>query len=321
MLCLIPTMAVADTQFTRTDAVLELTVAPDAPPEGVRWGSEVRYEFHLANTGSLPVTQIAVSDTLCGDVGTVTTLNPGQKTVLYATCVITGTGAGQTTVTGLDPDSLEVVATADHMVEVYIAHDWLDYSVSKRTGFNHAAPGDVVTFVVTIRNVSDEGGEPEELELVDTFDPSLASVDSASGGVVGNGKIVWRLDGFAAEDGPRTVEYRLRISDTAPSGRTLRNVAKLGVVGERNDIAPQDNVSSASISIVPTAEEYLPFSPESETPVSDASDSGGSDSPGDQVSATDGSFLPFTGMPLVAALIALICTSVGALLRIVSHRI
>ena len=316
--CLAPVSAVATTQLARTDAVLELTVVSDAPPEGVRWGSEVGYEFHLTNTGPLPVTQIVLSDTLCGDVGTVERLDPGQGTVLYATCTITGTGVGQATASGLDPNDLEVVVSTDHMVEVYIAHDWPDYSVHKRAGSDHAAPGEIVTFIVTIRSASNEGGELGKLELVDTFDPSLASVDSAPGGTVEDGTIVWRLDGFSASEGPRTVEYRLRISDTAPPGQTLRNTAEIGMVGGQSDIAPQDNTSTASILISLPAEENLPYG--SGLPP-DTPSSGTSGASGTQMPAAGDPYLPFTGMPLVAALIAAVCASIGTMLRVFSHRI
>jgi hypothetical protein len=214
-------------------------------------------------------------------------------------------------------------------VDVYIAHDWNDYAISKNAAVSSAGVGSVVEFSVTIRNVDDEGVGTHSLELVDTFDSSLAVVESAPGGQIGEGRISWLLDGFAADSGPRVLRYSLRLRDDAPIGSVLRNVARLGVLGGSGDIAPQDNVSSASVAVTEAddaaqdgdgVESVQP--PSADSPDVPAPAGSNTDSAASAAEQAGEPFLPFTGgVPASGLLVAWLCATLGICCRFAAARI
>jgi uncharacterized repeat protein (TIGR01451 family) len=106
-------------------ASISLSVLPDTPDGTARYDTVLRYVFTIRNTGEVVLTDIALTDTLCGDVGAVSSLSPGS-TVEFEGWARVESGEGVATVRALAPGSVEVSATAVHAIEPYISHDWPD---------------------------------------------------------------------------------------------------------------------------------------------------------------------------------------------------
>jgi uncharacterized repeat protein (TIGR01451 family) len=106
-------------------ASISLSVLPDTLDGTARYDTMLRYVFTIRNTGEVVLTDIALTDTLCGDVGAVSSLSPGS-TVEFEGWARVESGEGVATVRALAPGSVEVSATAAHAIEPYISHDWPD---------------------------------------------------------------------------------------------------------------------------------------------------------------------------------------------------
>jgi uncharacterized repeat protein (TIGR01451 family) len=106
-------------------ASISLSVLPDTLDGTARYDTMLRYVFTIRNTGEVVLTDIALTDTLCGDVGAVSSLSPGS-TVEFEGWARVESGEGVATVRALAPGSVEVSATAAHAIDPYISHDWPD---------------------------------------------------------------------------------------------------------------------------------------------------------------------------------------------------
>jgi|GEM_PF-5995109 len=278
---------------------LAVNVTPDAPPEGVAWGSTVLYQIAVTNTGTAGISDITVDDTLCGHVGDVAALAPGETSSLLGRADLTGSGDGQTTVRGVGPGGGEVSAAAAHSVLVFFADDFYDYAVTKTPSRQTAAAGDEVSYTIRITGVSAPAASSARLKVVDTYDPAFAVLGDAgvAGAQTSPGRIVWVVDAPLVGDDPVTLTYSLRVADDAAVGSTVRNTVAVSVEGDQFDVEPTDNVASASVDVV-------------------ARSAGRSGAPGQSRQVTGGEpFLPFTGMPEVALIVAFACAVVGAALR------
>ncbi|MHB9002620.1 MAG: SdrD B-like domain-containing protein [Coriobacteriia bacterium] len=137
-----------------------------------------------------------------------------------------------------------------------------DLAIAKAAGVTDASPGELVTYVLTYRNVS--GSNATDFRIVDDFDERYIAIADAGGGVVVNGTIVWDLAGpLAVSDGPQTLTYTARVRADMPIGTT--RVGNVAVISHPLDVNLVNNEASDVIvvdnPILPFTDEepFLPF--------------------------------------------------------------
>jgi uncharacterized repeat protein (TIGR01451 family) len=164
-----------------------------------------------------------------------------------------------------------------------------DLAIAKAAGVTNASPGELVTYVLTYRNVS--GSNATDFRIVDDFDERYLTIVDAGGGVVVDGTIVWDLAGpLAVSDGPQTLVYTARVRTDMPIGTT--NIGNVAVISHPLDVNLVNNEAS---DIIVVDNPILPFT---------------------EVSAAGEPFLPFTGSDAVLiGLVMLTLAFAGTALR------
>lgn len=109
---------------------ISLRVLPDTPDGTARYDTMLRYVFTVTNNGDVLLTDITLTDTLCGAVGTAASLAPGSSLEFEGWARVES-GEGVAMVLALAPGSAEVSATAAHAIDPYISHDWPDGEAAK----------------------------------------------------------------------------------------------------------------------------------------------------------------------------------------------
>lgn len=265
-------------ESTASGASLSIIATNDAAEWGAELGSEVIYEFTVTNTGDATVNDIVVVDTICGDVGAKDALYPGDAISFTKTVVITGTGQGSATALGRGPDGEVVSASVGHTVEVFVAHEWLDYSVAIGASAEYVSPGGLVEVTAYVDNISDEPGGSGDVQLKLLLDTSVAELVSIEGGEIEGGTAVWVLDGPGPAEPPISRSVTIRARPSASGGDLVRIDAAILIDPSRTDIDPSNDQESLVLIV-------------GEGGTTPASVAGSSDTPGPEP------FLPFTGAP------------------------
>lgn len=104
-------------------ASISLSVRPDTPDGTAQYDTMLRYVFTVTNTGQVVLTDVVLTDTLCGDVGAAATLAPGFSLEFEGWARVES-GEGVATVRALAPGSIDASATAAHAIDPYISHEW-----------------------------------------------------------------------------------------------------------------------------------------------------------------------------------------------------
>ena len=93
-------------------------------------------------------------------------------------------------------------------------------SIDKRASKQEAKPGDLVTYTVTLRNLTDR--EAKDVTVEDRFNAGSISIQDAGGGdVIGNG-IDWEIPTLGAND-TRIFTYRVRVGPDMRHGQIISN--------------------------------------------------------------------------------------------------
>jgi uncharacterized repeat protein (TIGR01451 family) len=130
----------------------------------------------------------------------------------------------------------------------------LDLAITKQANRATAGPGDLVKYTLTYRNLGETPAE--DFTIVDDFDERYVTVVDAAGGVVAGGTITWTLAGPLSEaDGPKTIEYTVRVNTMMPAGTT--NIDNIVTISHPDDIDLTNNSDTERVSV--TLEAFLPF--------------------------------------------------------------
>lgn len=252
---------------------------------GAELGREYTYTFTVRNTGDVAVSEITVDDTFVGHVGDIPMLAPGETVEISKRITMADPGSGACTARGLDPEGGQVSGGTSHAVEIYIADNFTDLSVSKRLVSGSATPGGTLRYRIVVSNM---GADPVDVdaptfELVDDFDEAKVKVLDAGGGTISSGRLLWTT----AVPGPgetRAFEYSLRVLDRATG--VISNTATIDYPLDLEDANNRATVRTTVIQETSTGSGTGSSAGSSSTTVVRAAQSGtGSDEP----------FLPFTG--------------------------
>ncbi len=130
-----------------------------------------------------------------------------------------------------------------------------DLAIEKSANVTTAAPGDLVTYTLTYRNVGE--GSASDFVITDDFDERYVVVVDAVGGVVVDGTIVWNIAGpLTAEDGPVVIVYTVRVLDDVPNGST--DVANVVTIFHPDD---ENLTNNADDDVIVVEDPFLPFTP------------------------------------------------------------
>ncbi len=138
-----------------------------------------------------------------------------------------------------------------------------DLAIAKSASVTTAAPGDVVTYTLTYRNVGE--GSATNFVITDDYDERYVDVVDPAGGVVADGMITWNLAGpLSAEDDPQVITYTVKVRSDVPDGST--QVGNVVTISDPADENLSNNTGSDTITVenpflpfTPEPEEYLPF--------------------------------------------------------------
>ncbi len=123
-----------------------------------------------------------------------------------------------------------------------------DTRLTKTADRSTAAPGDLVTYTLTYKNIG--GGTLESVTIVDDYDQRYMTPVDVSGATVADGKLTWTDSVPLGPDEQRTITYTMRVSADMPTGLThVDNVAV---------ITPGDHEATWRVD-VNVDEPFLPF--------------------------------------------------------------
>ena len=139
-----------------------------------------------------------------------------------------------------------------------VVEELVDLSLRKSTGLFEAAPGDTVTWAITISNSADANTAATGVSVSDTIPAGLTLVDaSASNGIYVND--VWTLAEPLAPGDAATLVLTTTVNQSVPVGTVIVNVAEVETQAQTDiDSSPgnddgdqsEDDESEASIPIV-----------------------------------------------------------------------
>jgi uncharacterized repeat protein (TIGR01451 family) len=128
-----------------------LTITKDADPPMVRQGDTVTLTIKVKNTGDAPLAAVAVKDNLPACAKEIGSLQPGQEQ-LYTCTTIAGAQKSLTTATVTGTDETQRTVSAADDATFTVIHPGISIVVTTKGPYR---PGDVVTFMVSIKNTGD----------------------------------------------------------------------------------------------------------------------------------------------------------------------
>ncbi|MBI3267726.1 MAG: DUF11 domain-containing protein, partial [Planctomycetes bacterium] len=218
-------------------------------------GDGLTYTLTVTNVGNQGGTGVAVTDTLPAGIFTNVVaqnggvFNAGAGTITWDLAAIAGGGASKTvtfTATVLNPSAAGVNAFtntatvaddgangADPNLANNTARDTdaliatPDYSITKTDGVTAAAPGDGLTYTLTVTNVRNQGGTG--VTVTDTLPTGIfTNVVAQNGGVfnAGAGTITWDLGELAGGGASKTVTFTATVLNPVAAGvSSFKNTA------------------------------------------------------------------------------------------------
>jgi len=241
----------------------DLVVTMNDSPDPVSFGSNLTYTITVTNTGELPATGVALTDTLpagatlvsanptagsCSGTTTITcglgTLNGGATVTV--TIVITppvGTITNTATATLNETDNpANNTATAETLV------DLADLSITKKAAQSLVAPGSTFTYSLLVKNKS---AIPVDVIVTDNLPAGLTLTKcSATGsGVCGaGGNITFsQFPGGASE----TVLLTVAVSASATEGTVISNTASVSSPIPDPDTSNNSSTASVTVAALP----------------------------------------------------------------------
>jgi len=207
---------------------------------------------------------------------------------------------------------IEILLAAGQPVTIYIGNaqeeepepepELPDLEILKSASETTAAPGDVITYILTYRNIGE--GDAVDSVITDDFDERYVTVLNAAGGTVVDGTIVWNIPGpLSAADGDQTIVYTVRVIDDMPTGTTA--VDNIVVIENEDDPNDLNNSDDERVNV---ENPFLPFTPQPTTVTPEPEDD-------------EEPFLPFTGgEALLVMMLATIAAAGGLGLRLAARR-
>jgi uncharacterized repeat protein (TIGR01451 family) len=240
-----------------------IQVVKSVAPAAIILGESVTYTYVVSNTGDVVLFGVTLTDDVLGPVGTVAVLPVGGSATFTLTAAPTENTTNVVVATGSDEWGHEVSDTDDAFVEVALPFTGSpDMSIDKSADHTTVDPGDTVTYTLTLDNVGEE--DAYDVVVTDDFDERYVTVIDAGGGTVGEGTIVWEIDGpLTPGEGPWEITYKVRIDSDLPESVThIDNVAVVRTPGDENPDNDRDTWRVTSEPFAPYTEEEeesLPF--------------------------------------------------------------
>ncbi|MCD6136616.1 DUF11 domain-containing protein, partial [Candidatus Bipolaricaulota bacterium] len=207
--------------------------ADTAPGPSLTVGSPITWSYVVTNTGNVTLTDIVVTDSVLGAVGTIASLAPGVSQTL----TMNGTAAaGQYVNTG--------TATVNYGGKEYTDSDdshyfgaGADLSLTKSVDNAEPQEGDTIVYTITLTN----GGPSTAtgVQVTDALPAGLTYVSDNGGGAYDSGTGVWSVASLASGS-----SMSLAISatvDVGTAGSTLTNTAEVTVAGQPDPDSTPNN--------------------------------------------------------------------------------
>lgn len=214
-------------------------------PATARHGDAVTFRYAVTNPGSRPLSGVVLTDDKCSPISgptgdadgdglldlfetweyacttTIGAHADGEENPIVNTATVTGSFLGQV-VTDRDTHATEILHPQPPAATPATEQTGIEAGrgvLEKRARQRSARPGDVVTYVITYRNLGP--GTAHDLTICDDL-PRLVTLVRARGGRLAAGRVCWRHDRVAAG---QKVRMRLRVRlDRDARARVLRNV-------------------------------------------------------------------------------------------------
>jgi LPXTG-site transpeptidase (sortase) family protein len=212
-------------------------------------GQPVTFTYTVTNLGTETLTNLAVSDNLCGNLTlTSTTLQPGLSQTVYCTVTAALPGPVVSTVYAQaeEPGPVTVMDTATAEVPVASSTGGLlVVKAADRTTATTQAPNNVITYMITVTNIG-----TETLNQITVDDPTVVGLSPAppSSLAVGQSFIM-------------TGTYTVPASSPPPS---VTNTATVTATGATSGTVYQDS-DSASVAVLENPQAALALTKEPST--------------------------------------------------------
>lgn len=259
------------TETTDVAAIQFIKRVEDGKETTISLGDEVQYSFELSNIGSIPLTEVTVSDPAIGffvnrgssplepGPGHVTTLTPPRYTPTEDQFDGQDKFINTATVTAVySTDEFSIPSTIEASDSATVrrttAEPELDLAVSKTVDNRTPLEGEQVTFTVTVTNLGPE--EAQEVRVRDVLPAGLTYADhSTSQGTYNESTGDWFVGGLD-DDASATLTLQATV-DAGTADTTLTNTARL-TGSDPTDSNSANNRASASVT------PWLPEEPEAD---------------------------------------------------------
>jgi uncharacterized repeat protein (TIGR01451 family) len=251
-------------QTTTVDAVPDLVITKDNGVAVASPGDILTYTLTISNVGNQNATKLALTDELPDHTTFVSASDLGFEqsgvVVWFAFDLEGGKSVTRTVTIKVDDPISAGVPSITNKADIRDdgangpdptpdnnAHEQItdidaapDLVVTKTNDILVAAPGDVVTYTLTIRNTGNQ--DATGVTVTDTL-PDHTTFDDASGGAHQEGTVIWLIGSLGAGS-HRTHWVRVRVDDPLPQGvEAITNTVHVTDDGDNGpDLAPSDNV-------------------------------------------------------------------------------
>ncbi len=256
-----PTPENNDDDHTVTlDATIDVALDKSAQSSEVATGDTLTYDLTVTNVGNEDVEDITVTDTLpdhttfisasaggTEDDGEVTWTGidlaagsgPGTSTTLTVTIEVDDTVPagldGVTNNAAVDAPGDENATNDDASTTTPLdAAPALTIAKEDDTAGGLVAPGDTLTYTLTIANEGDQGATG--IVVTDTLPDEVGFVSASDGGSHTDGEVTWTLSEELAAGDDRALTVTVAVDDTLPAGTAeLVNLAEVTDDGDNSD--------------------------------------------------------------------------------------
>jgi len=208
--------------------------ADSVPGPSLTVGDPITWTYVVTNTGDVTLTDIAVTDSDLGTVGTITSLAPGASETL----TMTGTAvAGQYANTGTATVIFNQTTYTDTDDSHYFGVG-ADLSLTKSVDNAEPNEGDTIVYTITLSNAGPSTGTG--IQVTDALPASLTYVSDNGGAAYNSGTGVWSVASLAS-GGSISLAITATIN-IGTAGSTITNTAEVTVAGQPDpDSTPNNN--------------------------------------------------------------------------------
>ncbi len=138
----------AEIERLQAEPNLEFTRKPSATY--AQAGGEITITYRLRNTGNVPLTDMVLSDELCGEIDRVESLSPGKKTTFTKSVTIDGNAESRPSVSYIYPGADTPLTKKLDPVTIYKADELLEARIDADRVT--VSPGEVVKLQLKLSN-------------------------------------------------------------------------------------------------------------------------------------------------------------------------